>query len=85
MICYYVFNTVPLKHVHFREPNFQLDCTSINVSSSLNPTFPWSAHSCLDMKDVLPICQFPYYDLNVALPESKGFNYFMSFFIKIRF
>jgi hypothetical protein len=32
----------------------------------------WTSHDCADLKDVVPICQYPQYIFSEAFPTNKG-------------
>jgi len=45
----------------------------MTVTKPQNSTFVWTTRDCFDMKDVVPICQYPLINFSQAFPESKGY------------
>ena len=59
--------------IFFREPSYDLDCVTLQKDGD-KPTFTWNwvTHNCSDMKNLYPICEYPYFASNFSINLNEG-------------
>ena len=59
--------------IFFREPSYDLNCVTLQKDGD-KPTFTWNwvTHNCSDMKNLYPICEYPYFASNFSINLNEG-------------